>query len=170
MVCIGLPSPLGGEGSAYWLGREAVRATLRALERGALVEGLAEAVCLHLGVRPERKALIAAANAGEPIRLAELAPLVTSAEDDAADDIVHRAAVLLADTAATARPDQHSPVVLAGGLLAPDNRIGQAIRAELEARSWPEPRTAGSGAAAAAWLAALPLAQDPAALHKTLLA
>ena len=160
---------LGDEGSAYWLGREAVRATLRALERGAPVEGLVAAVCGDLGVVPERKAVIVAANASEPIHLAELAPLVTGAEDDAAEDIVHRAAVLLADTAATARPDQHSPVVLAGGLLHPDNRIGQALRAELEARSWPEPRTAGPGAAAAAWLAALPLAQDPITLHKTLL-
>ncbi|MDI2030694.1 BadF/BadG/BcrA/BcrD ATPase family protein [Saccharopolyspora sp. TS4A08] len=160
---------LGDEGSAYWLGREAVRATLRALERGAVIEGLAEEVCARLGVPPERKALITAANAREPIRLAELAPLVTAAEDDAAEDIVHRAAVLLADTAATARPDQSSPVVLAGGLLGPDDRIGQALRAELEARSWPEPLTAGSGAAGAAWLAALPLSPDPNSLHKTLL-
>ncbi|RRO17304.1 ATPase [Saccharopolyspora rhizosphaerae] len=160
---------LGDEGSAYWLGREAVRATLRSLERHAPVEGLAEAVCAHLGVPAERKALITAANAGDPIRLAELAPLVTAAEDDVAEDIVHRAAVLLADTAATARPDQHSSVVLAGGLLDPDNRVGLALRAELEARSWPEPLTAGPGAAAAAWLAAFPLAPDPITLHKTLL-
>ncbi|MEV1146477.1 ATPase, partial [Micromonospora sp. NPDC049799] len=58
-----------------------------------------------------------------------------------------------------------------GGLLTGDTPLGVAVRAEVTSR-WPDAdvRTAGDGAAAAAWLAALDLPEvtDPEALHALL--
>ncbi|MFC7341188.1 N-acetylglucosamine kinase [Saccharopolyspora griseoalba] len=158
---------LGDEGSAFWLGREAVRTTLRALDGGVRPTGLAAAVCERLGAH-DRDSVITAANSGPPIRLAELAPLVTECPCEAAEDVVRRGARLLADTAEAAGPGD-DPIVLAGSLLAPGNRIGEAVRAELRARGFADPRSAGSGAAGAAWLAALPHAPVPTAVHAALL-
>lgn len=158
---------LGDEGSAFWLGREAVRAALRDLDEGRPRTGLAAAVCERLGAH-DRDSLITAANAGPPIRLAELAPLVTESTCAAAEDIARRGARLLADTAESARPGG-GPIVLAGSLLLPGNRIGEAVRAELRSRGFADPRSAGHGAAGAAWLAALPHIADPAGLHEALL-
>jgi N-acetylglucosamine kinase-like BadF-type ATPase len=164
---------LGDEGSAFWLGREAVRAALRALDRGEPLHGLTAAVRDRLlpdVPDAQRRQLISAVNAGPPIRLAELAPLVTTAADETADDIIRRGARALADTAdATRSPGDTGPIVLAGGLVAPGNPVGEALRAELADRGWGEPRTAGPGAAGAAWLAGLDLSDDPATLHKRLL-
>lgn len=164
---------LGDEGSAYWLGREAVRATLDALDRGEPLHGLTAAVreaLLPAVPDAQRKQLITAVNAAPPIRLAELAPLVTKASDPVATAIVERAARVLVDTAAQTRAaDDRTPIVLAGGLVAPENPLGEALRAELTSRGFPTPCTAGPGAAGAAWLAALDLTPDPATLHTRLL-
>ncbi|MBK0865665.1 ATPase [Saccharopolyspora sp. HNM0986] len=164
---------LGDEGSAFWLGREAVRALLRALDRGEPVGELGRAVRAELlGTGPDdadalRKQLIAAVNGRAPIALAELAPLVTAASGTDADarDIVARAAAVLADTAAGARRpgEERAPIVLAGGLTADGNPVGAALRAELLRRAGspaPELHAAGPGAAGAAWLAALDLTGD----------
>lgn len=154
---------LGDEGSAFWLGREAVRTTLLALDRGAdlgvlgagvvdsLVDGSAESV---------RKALITGANAGAPVELATLAPLVTSAveqDDPVAVDVVRRGAQHLVDTARMLRgAEETTPIVLAGGLVAPGNPAGEALRVELADRCPHAPLyVAGPGAVGAAWLAAL---------------
>lgn len=114
-------------------------------------------------------------NSAPPIRLAELAPLVTrtaGSGDEAATAIVRSAARLLADTASITRPPgDTSPVVLAGGLVGAGNPVGDALRAELAERFGAEPRTAGPGAAGAAWLAAVGLAApaDLPTLHKQFL-
>lgn len=159
---------LGDEGSAFWVGREAVRQALRALDG---VEGqrdeLTAEVCAHLlgptDTSPDvtRKKLINAVGTAPPIRLAELAPVVTSGAhrgQRAAVEIVHRAAALLADTARSAHNTGGAePIVLAGGLVAAGNPIGDALRATLGADHGVDLRTAGPGAAGAAWLAALDL-------------
>lgn len=171
---------LGDEGSAFWIGREAVRMTLRALDAGVPLGALGRSVLHALDAErtaegPERAAgdaaaAISAVHAMPPIRLAELAPLVTAAvaEDAVARDIVDRAARALADTARLVVPAE-TDLVLAGGLTGPENPVGAALRAELG----PAVRSAGSGAAAAAWLAAhhLPDDEQPdlAALHHHLL-
>ncbi|WP_344685763.1 N-acetylglucosamine kinase [Saccharopolyspora taberi] len=168
---------LGDEGSAFWLGREAVRTALRGLDRREERGELVTAVFAELAgdAADPRGALITAVNAKPPIKLAELAPLVTTAArngDKAAIDLVERAADLLADTAAITRePGETTPIVLAGGLVAPGNPVGDALRARLAERFPVEPLTAGPGAAGAAWLAAVDLV-DPAelpALHSHLL-
>lgn len=173
---------LGDEGSAFWLGREAVRRTLRALDHrepdtGELVSAVLSTLHGTSDTGPEapRTRVLTQVNAAPPIRLAELAPLVTSAAragDKAAIDIVQHAAAQLADTAEDARhPDPTAPIVLTGSLVATGNPVGDALRTELAAR-WSGPlRTAGSGAAGAAWLAARDFV-DPdagAALHARLL-
>lgn len=68
-------------------------------------------------------------------------------------------------------PGAVTPVVLGGGLLTADTPLAAAVRAEIT-RHWSDAplRTAGDGAAAAAWLAArgLPEVTDAAALHARL--
>ncbi len=164
---------LGDEGSAFWLGREAVRAALRALDRhGRPGDGLAAAVLSELltpvdqdtPARVLRARMIAAVNSAPPVLLSRLAPLVTTAArngDEAGLDIVHRAALLLTDTAqATRSPEEATPVVLAGSLVPADNPVGAALRYELGARGIGPVRTAGPGAAGAAWLAVVDLLGD----------
>ncbi|TDD49401.1 N-acetylglucosamine kinase [Saccharopolyspora elongata] len=164
---------LGDEGSAFWLGREAVRAALRALDRGEPLHGLTAAVRDRLlpdAPDAQRRELISAVNAAPPIRLAELAPLVTAATDETAADIVRRAAQVLADTAAATRCHGESrTIVLAGGLVMPGNPVREALRGTLSARGFQTQRTAGPGEAGAAWLAALDLTDDPQTLHERLL-
>ncbi|WP_277675860.1 N-acetylglucosamine kinase [Saccharopolyspora rectivirgula] len=165
---------LGDEGSGFWLGREAVRAALLALDTGVGEGELTNAVLQHYlpGQRESlRRRLITEVNAQPPIHLSRLAPLVCStaqAGDATAQDIVHRAARLLADTAQRARQQDTGPIVLAGGLTAADNPVGQQLRAELAARDQRPVLTAGSGAAGAAWLAARTLVPDPTELHERL--
>jgi N-acetylglucosamine kinase-like BadF-type ATPase len=147
---------LGDEGSAFWLGREAVRATLRVLETSGKVSGIVEAV-LRRTSATTRSELITAVNAAPPIRLAELAPLVTAAlaaGDALASRIVADAARLLADLAMQARePGETTPVVLVGSLVS--SPVGACLKKELAARAVSEVRVASEGAAGAAWLAAV---------------
>lgn len=159
---------IGDDGSAFWLGREAVRATLRLLDASAPLEGLATAVLTTAGVR-NRAQLIQAVNAAAPIQLARYAPLVTAAYhhgDPSAIRIVREAARLLADAAADVRSDGDcSPIVLVGSLIV--TPVGTVLKAELQARSDAPVVMATEGAAGAAWLAAVdvlgPTAPRPAA-------
>ncbi|WP_141979469.1 N-acetylglucosamine kinase [Saccharothrix saharensis] len=151
---------LGDEGSAFWLGREAVRATLLALERDE-VDELAAAVLARADIpdvpRRERwRRLITAANASAPIALATYAPLVTAhASAPSADRVVTAAVRVLADLAEAARPaEARSPIVLMGSLVHA-HPLGARLKRELSTRT-PAPVTvATEGAAGAAWLAAV---------------
>ncbi|EME54628.1 N-acetylglucosamine kinase [Amycolatopsis decaplanina] len=157
---------LGDEGSAYWLGREAVRSTLDALGRGGELGPLARAVLTEaLGPSavdpasdraPLRRALITSANAEAPIRLARFAPFVSEAyreDDPAADEITTRAAALLVTNVMTARdPGETTPIVLVGGVLSPDGPVGAKVRAALAGL---EVLTSTDGVLGAAWLAAV---------------
>ena len=110
------------------------------------------------------------------MELARLAPLVVSAAAEAepvAAALIAEAAAHLADSV---RPDppgrRRGPGGRSAAACSPaDTPLAAAVRAEL-ARRWPDAplRTAGDGAAAAAWLAArdLPEVTDPAALHARL--
>ncbi len=165
---------LGDEGSGFWLGREAVRETLRALDRGER-DGSPLVTAVHLrllssasrAAEPDglvRKRLITAVHAEPPVRLAELASVVTGAARDGdpiAADIVHRAATFLVDTAETTRGgNDTTPVVLAGSLIDGDGPVARAVRDELALRGHVRPAAAGPGEAGAAWLAALEVAGD----------
>ncbi|GAB3579925.1 BadF/BadG/BcrA/BcrD ATPase family protein [Amycolatopsis endophytica] len=148
---------LGDEGSGFWLGREAVRATLAALGHDGELGPLATAVLAEAGIdgtdrRYAWRRLITVANAEAPIRLARFAPLV-AVTDPVATDIVERGADLLVRTAlATREPDEETPVVLVGSVLGPDTRIGERVRAKLTGL---DVRTSSDGVYGAAWLAAV---------------
>jgi len=163
---------LGDEGSAYWLGREAVRSTLDVLSLGGEPGPLARAVLAEaLGpsavdsvdsgdrATPRAtlwRALITSANSEAPIRLARFAPLVSEADragDPAADGITTRAAAHLVTNVMAARdPGETTPIVLVGSVLSPEGPVGAKVRAAL---SGLEALTSTDGVLGAAWLAAV---------------
>ncbi|MGH3876279.1 MAG: N-acetylglucosamine kinase [Actinophytocola sp.] len=161
----GLGWMLGDEGSAYWMGREAVRVTLRRLQVGEPPSPLGEEVLraslpgrTSVGLARLANRLITAANAEPPIRLARFAETVSeyAATDPVAARIVEEAAELLARLAMDARTaDERSPIVLAGSVVGPDSPVGVALRTTLAGYT-PVPVTfAPDGTVGAAWLAAL---------------
>ncbi|MEV6604261.1 BadF/BadG/BcrA/BcrD ATPase family protein [Kutzneria sp. NPDC051319] len=169
---------LGDEGSAFWLGRQAVRATLRTLATGAALGALARSVLSTVVAMPEvsgdpmlRRSvvsrLITAVNAEPPIHLARLAPLVTSAaeaHDPLAAEIVEEAVDWLVRTARDARSGgERTPVVVIGSVAAGGGVLGQRLLSALEEACGGEVTVASDGAAGAAWLASLELL-GPAAL------
>lgn len=165
----GLGWMLGDEGSAYWMGREAVRVTLRRLQTGEPLTPLGEAVLraslpglASLSEPRLANRLITAANAEPPIRLARFASTVSEyvETDPVAAAIVHDAADLLARLAMDARPaDERTPIVLAGSVIGPGSPVGVALREALAAYTPVPVEFAPDGTVGAAWLAALEL--DP---------
>ena len=135
MVCTagGYGWLLGDEGSAFWLGREAVRRTLDELSGTGPLGELATAVLAEAGVPAADRSyawrrLITVVNTEAPVRLARFAPLVAAAAD--AGPILDRAADLLTRTALAARePGEDTPVVLVGSVLA--GPVGTRVRANL---------------------------------------
>lgn len=129
---------LGDEGAGFWVGREAVRSLLRALD-GLVAEGpLATLVRDHLGVDggDERAAVINASHAQSPLALAALSPLVEQAHragDPEAAAIVASAVDHLVTLweSLSARSDC---VVLAGSLTGADTAVGESLRARLRQR------------------------------------
>jgi glucosamine kinase len=157
---------LGDEGSAYWIGREAVRATLAALASGRRLAGLPSAVLSEAlgtatpGELPDAERLAASdklittANAEPPIRLARFAPLVSAADDageTVAREIVVRAAEsLVAIALASREPGENTPVVLVGSVLGAGSPVGVRVR---EGLSGLDVLTSSDGVLGAAWLA-----------------
>jgi N-acetylglucosamine kinase-like BadF-type ATPase len=169
---------LGDDGSGFWLGREAARATLRALDELAPLGPLGEAVIAELlggrpeGVPPEtewngarelRDQLIRSANSRPPVMLAELARTVSAgydAGDPAAVEIAERAAELLIGTINRIRPvDSTGPLVLAGSVAGESSPVGRLLRERLKDVPG-QVLTARNGVGGAAWLALRTL--DPA--------
>jgi N-acetylglucosamine kinase-like BadF-type ATPase len=158
---------LGDDGSGMWLGREAVRAVLAALDgRGAPTALLPAVTGALLGAplapgagRRGTERLVAAAHAQPPVALARLAPLVSAAAaagDGVATEIVARAAHALVTAVAAVRAGtDRTPIVLAGSVVTGSTPVAEHTRAAVEER-WPGcVRVAGDAARAAAWLAAV---------------
>lgn len=130
---------LGDEGSGFWLGREAVRATLNALDEGSQPGPLGEAVLASLPETADgRAALVQHAYARPPVALSSLAPLVTAAHD-AGDPVAQRIVLagidhLVAMFARLPEPQPREPVVLAGALTERGTPIGHALRRHLTER------------------------------------
>jgi N-acetylglucosamine kinase-like BadF-type ATPase len=145
---------LGDEGSAFWLGREAVRATLDALAVEGELGALATSVLAEAGIETADRLqawqrLITVANAEAPIRLARFAPLVSAAAD--AGPILDRAATLLVEIALRARESgEDTPIVLVGSVLS--GPVGARVRAKLAHLAV---LTSDDGVLGAAWLAAV---------------
>jgi N-acetylglucosamine kinase-like BadF-type ATPase len=164
----GLGWMLGDEGSAYWMGREAVRVTLRRLQVGEAPSPLGEEVLraslpgrTDAGRARLANRLIMAANAEPPIRLARFAETVSeyAATDPVAARIVEEAAALLARLAMDARTaDERTPIVLAGSVIGPGSPVGVSLREALAAYTPVPVEFAPDGTIGAAWLAALEVA------------
>lgn len=155
----GLGWLLGDLGSGFWLGREAVAATARALYAGAPPTALTRLVVAALcDDVQDADTLVRAAHAA-PHTLGRVAPVVTEAAlagDATACALIDRAADHLAATVAVVRPAQCTdPVVLAGGVLAGCSPLRDALRTRLTSL-WPAaPITdAGPGELGAARIAA----------------
>lgn len=114
----GWGSRVGDEGSGAWLGIEAVRATLRALDGRDPAGSLANAVQAAWGQGSE--ALVGRARSATPAAFAALAPLVLSADDDpVAAALRGRAVAYLAElitTVAAACATDPAGLALTGGV------------------------------------------------------
>ena len=150
---------LGDAGSGYWLGREAVRATLAELERGESPGPLSRAV-LNRTDSSDFDSLLAAAYAHPPLWLAELAPMITQHVDldPIAARISEQAATLLLEALLSLAPQPGHVVVTTGSVLGPDSPV-RASLARAIGRHLDNPvRSANDGLAGALWIALSALA------------
>jgi glucosamine kinase len=178
---------LGDEGSGFWIGREAVRATLAAIDGRAPMTELPRLVLRHFvdqaadqgsgsggGValgdafaRRDRKLateLVRAVGASPTVAMAELAPAVMAASrhgDPAAERIVGDAAERLVESLAGIGPQAGGAIVLAGSVLTSGSPVRMLVAKAIGER-WPsaEVGIGADGAAGAAWLAIRGLVGD----------
>jgi len=158
---------LGDLGSGFWLGREAVSATLRHLDNigpgGPMVDSVVKAITSGTET-PAINQIIQEVMAVEPVRLSRFAPLVTQAANDGdpvAEGLISEAAGHLVRSIELIHIDPAQPVVLAGSLASGDTPVSRRVRAALSARQ-PDllVHKATDGAAGAAWLAAAMVMTD----------
>jgi N-acetylglucosamine kinase-like BadF-type ATPase len=170
---------LGDEGGGFWLGREAVRHALAEVERGTVRGDLTRQVISRLEIDTDRalEGLLRVPYQHPPIRLAELAPLITELvdSDPAAVAIAARAAEILAGLVLDLGPRPGLPIVVTGSVLGSAGPIRQAFDDRIEATLGSPVVPAGSGLVGALWLAVSQLdetldhAPDP-AVHDLLAA
>jgi N-acetylglucosamine kinase-like BadF-type ATPase len=161
---------LGDDGSGFWLGREAMRSLLRALDLGEPIGLLGEAVVKavlpdrdegavaeRVGYDRLRDDLVRTVNARPPVLLAELARVVVTAydqNDKTAHAIVKRAAELLTETVSRLRTtSDNGPLVLAGSVAGELSPVGRLLRQSIHEHFDGEVLTARDGVGGATWLA-----------------
>lgn len=172
---------LGDHGSAYWIGRAAVRAVLAEVGGVGPPTTLRAAVCAALLDRvpgdpiQDRNELINAAGGRPAIHLATLATLVVAGErsgDAASAQICDRAAELLCDTVSLVRDaDEATPIVVNGSVVrAADSPVGSRVRTLLAERFTGAVLAPTDGTLGATWLAirAVDPGGDLAAAHQRL--
>lgn len=132
---------LADEGSGFWLGKEALRAVLRAADRRGPATLLTEPVLQHLGVgRPQDIGREVYRDGVRPAAIAELATVVEAAAaagDQIAVDILDlgaRELTLLAVSVVEQLDLPDGPIVLAGGTLRAAPRLASAVVTALEDR------------------------------------
>ncbi|MFG2039681.1 N-acetylglucosamine kinase [Dactylosporangium sp. NPDC048998] len=188
--CDGYGWLLGDEGSAVWLGREGLRAVMRALDGRGPRTDLTEPLSAALGVpagpglaedsEAHAQRLLRAAFDRPPAALGALAPVVSdlaAAGDpvargltaDAAGHLLHA----LATVARRGGPGEIGAgpaVMLAGSVLLSPGPVAERVRAGVREQFGAEPVEARDGAAGAAWLAILQVSGVPvdAATHARL--
>lgn len=158
---------LGDAGSGYWLGREAVRATLTELERGQSLGPLSRAV-LSRTESSGFDSLLAAAYAQPPLWLAELAPTITQNVDldPIAARISEQAATLLMDALLSLAPEPERVVVTTGSVLGPDSPVRASLTRAIGQQLGNPVRSANDGLAGALWIALSDLAQTVACAER----
>ncbi|MCX2183041.1 ATPase [Streptomyces sp. SKN60] len=155
---------LGDAGSGFWLGREALRAVLRALDGRGPATALSDPVAaLCGGLAKER--LVGWAYAAHPVRLAGLSPLVVDAAaagDAVATGLLDRAADELTVTVRALLPRPGEPLVVTGGLLGPGGPLLDRLSVRVAALGL-VPSSVPDGLAGAVALARLADPAGPAA-------
>lgn len=134
---------IGDDGSAYWIGRQALRAMARADDGYGPATSLSSAILSFLEVERPRDVIPAVYGSyASRLTIASLAPLVTEAArggDQVAREICKEAADCLADLVAglARRLDLPSdtPVVWSGGLAKAGDTLVDPLRRALTARS-----------------------------------
>jgi len=137
----GLGFAIGDEGSAHWIGREAVRAILRVHDRtqppGEKIHAeLAEAFCRAWAVSSPAD-LLHTANSTPPPDFAALFPAVTASQDELARQVLRNAGRELSQIAAVVirrlftRQDASVPVAVTGGVFRHSALVSEVFRAEL---------------------------------------
>lgn len=159
---------LGDEGSGYWLGREAVRSTLRALQRGEPLEPLHRAVLAAAGADgPD--ALVRHCYDSPPIWLASLAVLLTEhAADPAAQQICAAAVERLAALVDSLDLVPGQPLVLAGSVATRRGPVSTALGDRLAERYANPVLRASNGVIGALWIAARSCGVTSAETHRRL--
>lgn len=160
---------LGDEGSGFWLGREAVRATLARLQAGDRPIGaLAEAVVAVVGTR-DPVAIVQRCYANPPVWLAGFAELVSRhADDPVAAGIAEQAADHLVATLFGLHLEPALPVVLAGSVATRTGPVRAALGRRLRAELTNPVLTAESGVVGALWLAVAEIGSPHQAVHARL--
>lgn len=161
---------LGDEGSGFWLGREAVRATLRQLQTDpARLGSLAAAVIEAAGTGPVPVAIIERCYTEPPIWLAGFGSLVSRHLDDpVAAEIAGRAAGHLVATLLDLDLDPTLPVVLAGSVATRPGPVRSALAGRLAESLSRTPLAAEDGVVGALWLAARQLGIEDPTVHARL--
>jgi len=134
---------LGDEGSGYWMGRQALRAVVRAADGRGPYTQLTARVLTHFGVARSQD-LVRAIYHGtvEPATVAAIAPHVEAAaaqSDEIALSLIDTGARelgLAALSVCHALRLSHGPVILAGGMFNAAPRLRQRVAAHLTGR-WP---------------------------------
>ncbi|MDR2453202.1 MAG: hypothetical protein LBD51_01325 [Bifidobacteriaceae bacterium] len=165
---------LGDAGSGFWIGHQAVRAAVAAIEGRGPATKLADLVfgeiragqtgpaALDPGRPPEASAALAALYSGRPVELARFAPLVFGAAGDAVADAILAEAgqALTAALRAVAKPGVSGPVVCGGGVLSHHPQLAQRAAAGLPPGLAGAVRVVPDGVAGAAQLALRATGQD----------
>ena len=162
---------LGDQGSGYWLGREAVRSTLAALDHERELTPLQTAV-LDAAASPDYLHLIQACYSHPPTWLSQFAPLVSQHADTdrAAGDIAQRAAQHLVDTVLSLKPQPSQPLVLGGSVLTTPGPVARHFRTTIAQLLDNPVLTARTGVVGALWIAARTHGLQQADVHARLAA
>ncbi|WP_394435035.1 N-acetylglucosamine kinase [Streptomyces sp. SGAir0957] len=138
---------LGDTGSGFWLGRQALRGALRAVDGRAewgplvtlvldrVVPGRADPALDWAGRHRLKQHIALWAYAQRPVVLAEMSPLVVAAAergDTWARSLLDEAAAQLADTVRALEPEPGESLIVTGGLLGPGGPLGERLRAAVE--------------------------------------
>jgi glucosamine kinase len=160
---------LGDEGSGFWLGRAAVRATLDGLQQDLPLGPLQRSVLESSGAG-DYLGLLQACYAAPPTWLARFSVLVSrhAAADPVAGEIAETAVTRLEELLFSLRPVPEVPVVLAGSVLATPGPVSTGFRSRLARRMDNPVLASTSGVIGALWLGLEPHVQAAPAVHARL--
>ncbi|MBA3528522.1 MAG: N-acetylglucosamine kinase [Propionibacteriaceae bacterium] len=162
---------LGDDGSGFWLGRAAVRATLHTLQRELPLGALQRAV-LVAAEASDYAGLLQNCYRATPTWVAQFAPLVTvhAERDPVAAAIADQAADLLAEAVLSLDPVPDEPIVLGGSVLTTSGPVSRGFRTRIAARLPNTLLRSTSGVIGALWIGTRARVLNEPAVHARLVA